>query len=100
MKLPFKKQEFLGNIRSGNRRENNAPRNLSYFDVHQDSYTSNYSIELFKELFKNENPTSLKIIPILYIITYDVYTKDIKCRGENGIATRIVGKRKKRRTKM
>ena len=99
MKLPFKKQEFLGNIRSGNRRENNAPRNLNYFDVHLDSYTSNYSIELFNELFK-KNPTSLKIKPILYKITYDIYTKDIKCRGENGVASRILGKRRKERVQM
>lgn len=91
MKLPFKKQEFLGNIRSGNRRENNAPRNLNHFDVHQDSYTSNYSIELFNELFK-EKPAALKIKPVLYKVTYDIYTKDIKCMGENGIATRIIGK--------
>lgn len=28
MKLPFKKEEFLGNVRSGNKRENNSPRNF------------------------------------------------------------------------
>lgn len=91
MKLPFKKQDFLGNIRSGNRRENNSPRNLSHFDVHQDSYTSNYSIELFNGLFK-EKPSALKIKPVLYKITYDIYTKEIKCQGENGVASRIEGK--------
>lgn len=88
MKLPFKKEEFLGNIRSGNKRENNSPRNLNHFDVHLDNYTSNYSVELFKSLFK-ENPRELKIKPVLYKINYDIYKKEIKCLGEAGKATRI-----------
>ena len=60
MSLPFSRDEFLGNIRSGNRRANNAPQNLSYFEVHGDSYTSEYSIELFENAFM-EKPTSLRI---------------------------------------
>lgn len=89
MKLPFKKEEFLGNIRSGNRRENNLPRNLNYFDVHLDNYTSEFSIELFAGSCK-EKPTQLKIQPIDNIfITYEIYTKELKCRGENRKATRI-----------
>ena len=89
MKLPFKKEEFLGNIRSGNRRENNSPRNLSYFDVHQDNYTSEFSIELFNSVYK-ENPSELKIQPIdKMFVTYEIYNKQIKCRGQNGKAVRI-----------
>ncbi len=90
MKLPFKKEEFLGNIRSGNRRENNSPRNLNYFDVHLDNNTSEFSIELFKEVYK-KNPTAMKIKPIDNIfITYEIYNKNVKCRGENGKALRIL----------
>lgn len=95
MKLPFKKEEFLGNIRSGKRRENNSPRNLNHFDVHLDNYTSEFSVELFKGIFK-ENPSTMKIIPVDNIfITYEIYNKDIKCRGQNGKAVRIVNKGKK-----
>lgn len=90
MKLPFKKEEFLGNIRSGNRRENNSPRNLNYFDVHLDNNTSEFSIELFKEVYK-KNPTAMKIKPIDNIfITYEIYNKNIKCRGKDGKALRIL----------
>lgn len=100
MKLPFKKEEFLGNIRSGNRRENNSPRNLNYFDVHSDNYTSEFSIELFKGIYK-EKPRSIKIKPIDNIfITYEVYNKTMKCRGQNGKAIRILDKRKKTRRSM
>ncbi len=95
MKLPFKKEEFLGNIRSGNRRENNSPRNLSYFDVHLDNYTSEFSIELFNSIY-NQNTSILKIKPINNIfITYEIYNKDIKCQGKNGKAVRIVNKGQK-----
>lgn len=90
MKLPFKKEDFLGNIRSGNRRENNSPRNLSYFDVHQDNYTSEFSIELFNGIYK-EKPSQLKIKLIdKMFVTYEIYNKQIKCRGQNGKAVRIV----------
>ena len=95
MKLPFKKEEFLGNVRSGNRRENNSPRNLSYFEVHSDNYTSQFSIELFRSIYK-ENPSSLKIKPIDNIfITYEIYNKKIKCMGQNGKATRITAENKR-----
>lgn len=95
MKLPFKKEEFLGNIRSGNRRENNSPRNLNYFDVHLDNNTSEFSIELFKEVYK-KNPTAMKIKPIDNIfITYEIYNKNIKCRGKDGKAIRILKNEKK-----
>lgn len=91
MKLPFKKEEFLGNVRSGNKRENNSPRNLSYFDVHLDNYTSEYSVALFKSVTQ-ENPSQLEIMPIdNIIITNEIYTKNFKCKGYMGKATRIVG---------
>ena len=91
MKLPFKKEDFLGNVRSGNKRENNSPRNLSYFDVHLDNYTSEYSVALFKSVTQ-ENPSQLEIMPIdNIIITNEIYTKNFKCKGYMGKATRIVG---------
>ena len=91
MKLPFKKEEFLGNVRSGNKRENNSPRNLSYFDVHLDNYTSEYSVALFNSVTK-ENPSELEIMPIdNIIVTNEIYTKNFKCKGHLGKATRIVG---------
>ena len=97
MKLPFKKEEFLGNIRSGNKRENNSPRNLNYFDVHIDNYTSEYSIELFKSIYKDITNT-LKIKPIMNIIvTNEIYSKNIKCKGLPGnSASRIIGKEEKK----
>lgn len=95
MKLPFKKDEFLGNIRSGKRKENKAPRNLSYFDVHTDNYTSEFSVELFKSVYK-ENTSTLKIKPIDNIfISYEIFNKDIKCFGQNGKAIRINKENKK-----
>ena len=91
MKLPFKKEEFLGNVRSGNKRENNSPRNLSYFDVHLDNYTSEYSVALFNSVTK-ENPSQLEIMPIdNIIVTNEIYTKSFKCKGYLGKATRITG---------
>lgn len=96
MKLPFKREEFLGNVRSGKRRENNSPCNTAYFNVYHDSYTSEYAIELFESVYK-EKTNALKIIPIMNIvINNEVYLKEIKCRGEIGKkATRIVEKGKK-----
>ena len=91
MKLPFKKEDFLGNVRSGNKRENNSPRNLSYFDVHLDNYTSEYSVALFKSVTQ-ENPSQLEIMPIdNIIVTNEIYTKNFKCKGYLGKATRIIG---------
>ena len=91
MKLPFKKEEFLGNVRSGNKRENNSPRNLSYFDVHLDNYTSEYSVALFNSVTE-DNPSQLEIMPIdNIIVTNEIYTKNFKCKGYLGKATRIVG---------
>lgn len=84
MKLPFKKEEFLGNVRSGKRRENNSPCNTEYFNVYHDSYTSEYAIELFESIYK-EKTSALRIIPIMNIlINNEIYLKDIKCRGETG----------------
>lgn len=84
MKLPFRKEEFLGNIRSGKRRENNSPCNIDHFNVHHDSYTSEYSIELFESIYKDKTDTLL-IIPVTnMIINYEIYKKEIKCRGEAG----------------
>lgn len=96
MKLPFKKEDFLGNVRSGKKRENNSPCNTEYFNVYHDSYTSEYSIELFESVYKNKT-NKLKIIPIMNIVVNnEIYSKEIKCRGEVGkIATRIVGKGQK-----
>lgn len=96
MKLPFKKEEFLGNIRSGKRRENNSPCNTEHFNVYHDSYTSEYAIELFESIYK-EKTKILRIIPIMNIvITNEIYSKEIKCRGETGKnAMRITGKGEK-----
>lgn len=96
MKLPFKKEEFLGNIRSGKRRENNSPCNTAHFNVYHDSYTSEYAIELFESIYK-EKTNNLKIVPIMNIlVTNEIYSKEIKCRGETGkTATRITGKGQK-----
>lgn len=93
MKLPFKKEEFLGNVRSGKKRENNSPCNTEHFNVYHDSYTSEYAIELFESVYKNKTNT-LKIIPIMnIIINNEIYSKEVKCRGEVGNnATRISGK--------
>lgn len=84
MKLPFKKEEFLGNIRSGKRRENNSPCNTSHFNVYHDSYTSEYAIELFESIYSGK-PDALAIIPVMnMIVNYEIYTKEMKCRGEAG----------------
>lgn len=84
MKLPFKKEEFLGNIRSGKRRENNSPCNIDHFNVHYDSYTSEYSMELFKSVYKDKTDRLL-IIPVTnMIISQEIYKKDVKCRGIEG----------------
>lgn len=84
MKLPFRQEEFLGNIRSGKRRENNLPCNIDHFNVHYDSYTSEYSMELFESVYK-EKTDKLLIIPVTnMIITNEVYKKDVKCKGIEG----------------
>lgn len=93
MKLPFKKEEFLGNVRSGKKRENNSPCNTEHFNVYHDSYTSEYAIELFESVYKTKTNT-LKIIPIMNIlVNNEIYGKEVKCRGESGRnAMRISGK--------
>ena len=96
MKLPFKKEEFLGNIRSGKRRENNSPCNTSHFNVYHDSCTSEYAIELFESIY-SDKPDTLAIIPVMnMVINYEIYSKDVKCRGEAGkSAMRITNKGQK-----
>lgn len=93
MKLPFKKEEFLGNVRSGKKRENNSPCNTEHFNVYHDSYTSEYAIELFESVYKTKTNT-LKIIPIMNIlVNNEIYGREVKCRGESGRnAMRISGK--------
>ena len=96
MKLPFKKEEFLGNIRSGKRRENNSPCNTSHFNVYHDSCTSEYAIELFESVY-SDKPDALVIIPVMnMVVNYEIYSKDVKCRGEAGkAAMRITNKGQK-----
>lgn len=84
MKLPFKQEEFLGNIRSGKKKDNNSPCNIDHFNVHYDSYTSEYSIELFESLYKDKTDRLL-IIPVTnMIITHEVYKKEGICKGVEG----------------
>ena len=67
MKLPFKQEEFLGNIRSGKKKDNNSPCNIDHFNVHYDSYTSEYSIELFESLYKDKTDRLLITTPCLLL---------------------------------
>lgn len=84
MKLPFKQEDFLGNIRSGKRRDNNSPCNIDHFNVHYDSYTSEYSMALFESVYKGKTD-KLLIIPVTnMIINYEVFKKEGKCRGVEG----------------
>ena len=84
MKLPFKEEEFLGNIRSGKRKENNSPCNIDHFNVHYDSWTSEYSMELFESVYKDKTD-KLLIMPVTnMIITQEVYKREGKCKGVKG----------------